>query len=133
MDDRFDEQQASECMHRISTWVLKLNFAGAIISAFMNKHGQTDALPAGGHYVTDDFSVSRDRDAFSLAALTTFQSIEFTVQPDVYPTYTVFRLIAEDEDDGDDVTEVTFFVVAVLAQKLFPPFKPRKYVLSRCV
>ncbi|KAI4517959.1 hypothetical protein K525DRAFT_273107 [Schizophyllum commune Loenen D] len=92
MDDRFDEQQAS-----------------AIISAFMNKHGQTDALPAGGHYVTDDFS-----------------SIEFTVQPDVYPTYTVFRLIAEDEDDGDDVTEVTFFVVAVLAQKLFPPFKPRK-------
>ena len=32
----------------------------------------------------------------------------------------------EDEDDGDDVTELTFFVVAVLAQKLFPPFKPRK-------
>ncbi|KAI5827098.1 hypothetical protein K523DRAFT_354597 [Schizophyllum commune Tattone D] len=92
MDEQFDEQQAS-----------------AIINAFMVKHGQTDALPAGGHYVTDDFS-----------------SVEFTVQPDVFHTYTVFRLIAEDEDDGDDVTEVTFFVVAVLAQKLFPPFKPRK-------
>ena len=126
MDDNFDEQQASEYIHRRPTSTFKLNFAGAIINAFMVKHGQTDTLPAGGHYVTDDFNVRPVHHGFPCVALTAFQTLDFTVQSDVFRTYTVFRLIAEDEDDGDDVTELTFFVVAVLAQKLFPPFKPRK-------
>ena len=36
----------------------ELNFTGAIIDAFMIKHGQTDHLPPNSLYVTDDFEVS---------------------------------------------------------------------------
>ncbi|KAL1711984.1 hypothetical protein EV715DRAFT_278257 [Schizophyllum commune] len=80
----------------------------------MSKHGQTDLLPAGSLYVTDDV-----------------EAIDTRVFAEEGASTTTYRLFTGDaESDGEK--ELTLYTVAVLSQKLLPPFKPkRKYTHAR--
>ncbi|KAL1671993.1 hypothetical protein EV122DRAFT_225548, partial [Schizophyllum commune] len=84
------------------------------IDTFMSKHGQTDLLPAGSLYVTDDV-----------------EAIDTRVFAEEGASTTTYRLFTGDaESDGEK--ELTLYTVAVLSQKLLPPFKPkRKYTHAR--
>ncbi|KAI4518458.1 hypothetical protein K525DRAFT_272642 [Schizophyllum commune Loenen D] len=92
------------------------NFAEAksIIDNFMAKHGQTDLLPAGSVYVTDDV-----------------ENLFPRVKAEENASSTAFRLFVTDDSD-DEEKELTLYTVGVLVQKLLPPFKPkRKYTHGR--
>ncbi|KAL1750612.1 hypothetical protein FB107DRAFT_294478 [Schizophyllum commune] len=88
--------------------------AEVIIDTFMSKHGQTDLLPAGSLYVTDDV-----------------ESLDTRVYAEEGASATTYRLFTGDAD-SDGEKELTLYTVGVLMQKLLPPFKPkRKYTHGR--
>ncbi|KAI4294632.1 hypothetical protein K525DRAFT_290478 [Schizophyllum commune Loenen D] len=90
------------------------SIAKPLIEEFMTKHGQTDDLPPGSLYVTDDF-----------------EGLVLKIIPDEHATYTTYRLFTDDEDAAEE-REVTLYSVGILTHKLLPPFKPkRKYSPNR--
>ncbi|KAL1671618.1 hypothetical protein EV122DRAFT_284756 [Schizophyllum commune] len=90
------------------------NAAKVIIDAFMSKHGQTELLPAGSLYVTDDV-----------------EGIETRVSSEEGASSTTYRLFTGDAESGGE-KELTLYTVGVLVQKLLPPFKPkRRYTHAR--
>ncbi|KAI4517646.1 hypothetical protein K525DRAFT_273416 [Schizophyllum commune Loenen D] len=111
------------------------NFADAksIIDSFMAKHGQTDLLPAGSMYVTDDVEASSKPAGAMSVPCTDYQlqSISPRVKPEENSSSTAYRLFVDDES-SDEEKELTLYTVGVLVQKLLPPFKPkRKYTQGR--
>ncbi|KAL1674013.1 hypothetical protein EV122DRAFT_282433 [Schizophyllum commune] len=88
--------------------------AKVIIDTFMSKHGQTGLLPAGSLYVTDDV-----------------EELDLRVSTEEDASTTTYRLFTGDAESNDE-RELTLYTVAVLSQKLLPPFKPkRKYTHAR--
>ncbi|KAL1727714.1 hypothetical protein EV714DRAFT_275287 [Schizophyllum commune] len=88
--------------------------AKVIIDTFMSKHGQTELLPAGSLYVTDDV-----------------EAIDTRVASDEGASSTTHRLFIDDAESNEE-KELTLYTVGVLVQKLLPPFKPkRRYTHAR--
>ncbi|KAL1736324.1 hypothetical protein EV714DRAFT_267158 [Schizophyllum commune] len=88
--------------------------AKVIIDTFMSKHGQTELLPAGSLYVTDDV-----------------EGLDMQVSAEEGASTTTYRLFTGDAESNGE-KELTLYTVGVLLQKLLPPFKPkRKYTHAR--